>query len=307
MRIEGTSENDASESGWGLECSLHDWQRLSTQLSFIYDSTVRPELANSRFSRKPGEYSAWLIRNGTATMEADGQTVTARAGDWLVCTARELRQELSSDVHLFSLRLQQSWHGDAELVVGPSLLVFPSDRYPELLRAAERLRDQVQALDWSKDHPTYAYAWRTRLNYLRYAQYQRDVWEWNRVLAEALQSEGFGLQLPLGVDVNLSHALHMLDTWDFRKPFSEREVAHAGKRSYPQLSRACQRTYGVTPFGYWEQRRIERGINMLQAQGRQVKEVAYELGFRQLSHFSAWFKRHTGQSPKTFRQQPTRE
>jgi AraC-like DNA-binding protein len=32
-----------------------------------------------------------------------------------------------------------------------------------------------------------------------------------------------------------------------------------------------------------------------------VKEIAYELGFSSLPHFSAWFRRRNGLSPRAFR------
>jgi AraC-like DNA-binding protein len=32
-----------------------------------------------------------------------------------------------------------------------------------------------------------------------------------------------------------------------------------------------------------------------------IKEICYQLGFKQASHFAAWFRRHSGSYPQAFR------
>ena len=70
--------------------------------------------------------------------------------------------------------------------------------------------------------------------------------------------------------------------------------------STSRLDRLCAQTYGFTTHQYWDRRRLERAKMLLAAYATPIKQVAFKLGFLQLSHFSAWFKRHTGTSPRAF-------
>lgn len=57
---------------------------------------------------------------------------------------------------------------------------------------------------------------------------------------------------------------------------------------------------GSTPRHYLEKRRMDYAYRRLRMPDAQVKEVATTLGFVHLSHFSKWFKKHLGQSPRHF-------
>ncbi|WP_309882612.1 helix-turn-helix domain-containing protein [Chryseobacterium rhizosphaerae] len=39
----------------------------------------------------------------------------------------------------------------------------------------------------------------------------------------------------------------------------------------------------------------------MHSSGKSIKEIAYELGFRNLSHFSYFFRSQTGMTPKNYR------
>ena len=55
------------------------------------------------------------------------------------------------------------------------------------------------------------------------------------------------------------------------------------------------------PLGYFERRRFQHAIALLESSPRTVKEIAFELGFSSLPHFSAWFRRRQGMPPRAFR------
>jgi len=67
-----------------------------------------------------------------------------------------------------------------------------------------------------------------------------------------------------------------------------------------QLNRLSTRSLGQTLYAYWENRRLQRAKDLLRETAISIKEIAYRFGFRHASHFSTWFKRYTGQSPKEF-------
>jgi len=59
---------------------------------------------------------------------------------------------------------------------------------------------------------------------------------------------------------------------------------------------------GQTLHRYWESRRVDWACRMLSTPSVRIKEVALELGFSEFSYFSAWFKKHQGQSPRNWRE-----
>ena len=62
------------------------------------------------------------------------------------------------------------------------------------------------------------------------------------------------------------------------------------------LERHFQKNYGVTVSAWLRELRLEKARQGLR-QGKSVKEVAYEQGYKQVSHFSREFKNHFGLSP----------
>lgn len=287
---------------WELQCSLHDWLALRTRLAYVYDALVGNTRATGVYERH-GEYSAWLVRTGWARVVVDdAPPVIAHAGNWLIVTGRHVEQSFSDDAHLLSLRAQAGWSDDRRLLLAPTpVMCLRAADHPQLTEAATRLRDRVQLVWRMQEHPAFAFQWRTRLDYAQFIQYQADLWHWHATLADVLRHENVALNLPRGVDASLAAALEFIDTCDFRKPFDERVLAEHAQRPFRQINRACSRTYDVTLHGYWEQRRLDRARFLIELGDRRVKQIAYELGFLQLSHFSAWFKRGVGVSPRMYR------
>jgi AraC-like DNA-binding protein len=69
-------------------------------------------------------------------------------------------------------------------------------------------------------------------------------------------------------------------------------------RRAEQLLRQQQGT-GLRAF--MEQRRLDVARERILADHDPLKEIAFALGFRYASHFTAWFRRHTGVSPSDYR------
>jgi AraC-like DNA-binding protein len=57
--------------------------------------------------------------------------------------------------------------------------------------------------------------------------------------------------------------------------------------------------FASSPRAWLRKVRMEHAATMLK-HGEQIKEVAFECCFKQVSHFSREFKRYHGKSPKTF-------
>jgi len=80
----------------------------------------------------------------------------------------------------------------------------------------------------------------------------------------------------------------------------ERAAGQAGLSPFHFL-RLFSRVLGVTPHQYLLRSRLRRAARLLAEGGRSVTDVAYEVGFADLSNFVRTFRRAAGISPGRFR------
>lgn len=247
--------------------------------------------------------SAWLVRRGRVRMEADGETAEARVGEWLICSGHEIRQEIVPGTHLLSLRILHGWPSGKGLFDGTPLQLLSAKRYPRLERLAlalMRVVGRIRVND-ATDDPRESFLWQTRLDYPTYLRYERTLLAWMGELTHAMEAEGRRVQAPGDVDPRLAKAFHVVDSLPPSASFPEEALERASGLSTGRLNRLSSQVYGFTVYGYWERRRLERARLALEQPQMRIKEVAADLGFVQLSHFSAWFKRGAGVSPRAFR------
>lgn len=67
------------------------------------------------------------------------------------------------------------------------------------------------------------------------------------------------------------------------------------------FSRAFKRTTGLTPQQYLMQRRIERAKDLLAKDDLPIVEISAQVGFKNQSHFTTFFRRYTSMTPKVWR------
>ena len=78
------------------------------------------------------------------------------------------------------------------------------------------------------------------------------------------------------------------------------------KVSPRQLRRYTRTRFGRSPQVWLNEQRLRRAGPMLE-ELRSVKQVAFQLGFKQVSHFSREFKRQYGLAPTAFLEQSIRQ
>ena len=80
-------------------------------------------------------------------------------------------------------------------------------------------------------------------------------------------------------------------------------VARAAGLSPPRFGRAFKAATGKGVRQYVDERRVEKAKSLLASGELPVEEVARRVGFRSARHFAAAFRRLTGLSPQSYRQQ----
>ncbi|REC45503.1 helix-turn-helix domain-containing protein [Chryseobacterium pennipullorum] len=63
----------------------------------------------------------------------------------------------------------------------------------------------------------------------------------------------------------------------------------------------CRKQYTISPLEFIKERIILEAKNLLHSSDKSIKEIAFELGFRNFSHFSYLFRIKAGLTPKNYR------
>lgn len=87
----------------------------------------------------------------------------------------------------------------------------------------------------------------------------------------------------------------------FREPLSLQDLARGADVSADHLARTFRSHYRCTPGQYLRQLRIEHAQRELEASKVSIVTIAAAAGFSDQSHFTRWFRRHTGTTPAQYR------
>ncbi|OGV71780.1 MAG: hypothetical protein A3K19_06755 [Lentisphaerae bacterium RIFOXYB12_FULL_65_16] len=122
------------------------------------------------------------------------------------------------------------------------------------------------------------------------------------LLIELLDTPGVAA-LPADRESFLSHQVRLrleAAAQDPRGADSIRALLEELGCSYAHLCRLFRRRYGIPPLKYLHALRMARAKLLLRERNARVSEVAYRLGFADLSYFSQLFRKVTGQTPREY-------
>lgn len=181
--------------------------------------------------------------------------------------------------------------------------------------------DWLPWLDWPEKSPGLM-----MLTFKEPSLRRRIVLRWRDMLRlnEGAQTRGqlFGLnaleEILLWCDsINPRHASSQIDprirkAVDFlsahaAEPFSEERLAQAAALSPSRLRHLFRLQTGNSPRHFQEEQRLRRAMDLLAMSRQTISEIARELGFENPFYFTLRFKKHTGESPRAFRQRTTRK
>jgi len=88
-------------------------------------------------------------------------------------------------------------------------------------------------------------------------------------------------------------------------PPSIEELAQIAGINQFKLKNGFRELFGTTIYGYLNRFRIESAAHLIAQGEKNMTQIAFELGFSSLQHFSAAFKKARGCSPKKIKTTPS--
>lgn len=281
-------------------------KRSALKLDF-YSLQLRLVWANSRVVEErfreglslsgEAETVAWFIEKGSVEVTYERETVRAEAGEWLFLRAGKGHQRFAPESRVLSIRFQLLFRGGKPLFERAKDRVLRGERALAILTVARRLVAEFERVEEAGT----LYVARERLALLDNFRIETAFMAWLGAYVETMLVQG-ERDLALGKrDDRVVKALELIEDHRMRDKFSEAELARACGLSVNQLGRLFRAEQGVSPFQYYESRRLDLARHALTESSLPVKEVAFELGFSSAPHFSNWFSEHAGMSPRIWR------
>ncbi|MFA6564902.1 MAG: AraC family transcriptional regulator [Verrucomicrobiia bacterium] len=279
------------------EHTYGEWLQLQSHLLWAYDHLKPAWTTPTEWQREMGYNSAWLVREGWAEVRCDGGVCRAGKGEWLLVPPRTRQQRFSPKVHILSVAFRAQWLDGRHWYDHGLPLVVNARSIPHLEKAGRQLARVVKRAASEVDGDMR----RFRLIQRKFLWLMRALPNWLEVYAAAMDQCGVRSSRPHAVDDRVEAAQRLLKTWPLHEPLDANGVARDCGLSRRQLERLFLMHFHTTPHRYLEQLRLQDATVALQQRNAQVKVVALRLGFSDASHFSHWFCRRTGSSPRAFR------
>ena len=105
----------------------------------------------------------------------------------------------------------------------------------------------------------------------------------------------------LSPDSEVVHQVLEIIHHRFQEPITLRTLSNELNMSPYHLQRTYKRVTGISPAKQLQSVRIDEAKRLLQIAEKSIGEVAMDVGFRSLSHFSDTFRREIGMSPLEYR------
>lgn len=279
------------------QTQLSEWAHLHAHVVWVYEGAVDPAWRDVAVNTP--NHAAWLVREGSVEVVQGERSWRAGPGEWMFPPHRDRAQHFSADARILSVRFRAVWPTGEDLFNEGLGVVTPSGRFPALERTAVRLARFV-----AENFPaTTVDLMQASASLVINLQLQTLFSQWFEAAVATLLANGLVPSRIGKMDTRLIRAVKILDRQALSSPIPEASLAESVGLSVSQLNRLFVRQFGVSSRTFFERRRHAHAAAALASSPLSIKEIAYELGFSSLPHFSAWFGRWQGESPRSFRNQ----
>lgn len=276
-----------------------DWLNLSIHLLWCYDDIIARGIYSDDHPLIFTHYEnsgAWYIRKGWAKVVYANGEIIAREGQWMVLKPENRIQSFAKGTELISISFKATWPDGSHLFEHGLPLILEGENHPELENKAKPVIDLAN--EFAPE------SWDTRsslVSFSKYIQIQSLLYAWLLELQKSLAFKGVQHTGQFRVDDRVLEAIRILYSKNLRDKLDINSLAEAVFLSKTHLIRLFHKDLKQSPAQYYENIRIEYAKERLNVPDSRVKETAYALGFNHLSHFSRWFKKLSGMSPRAYK------
>ncbi|HEY9250418.1 MAG TPA: helix-turn-helix domain-containing protein [Rariglobus sp.] len=282
--------------------SLHEWASLQTELIWVYDQVIAPEFRHFSAAAERTGYWARYVRAGRIVLTGAEGRIVAGPGQWLTGEREKGAIDVTDDAHILSIHFLCQWPTGDNFFGKTGVRMIKDAECPGLRRQAEILERSVR-----RRHGSQAGYGREQAAYPDFLRQQALFLNWLATWCEALAAQGCQPAYGGSDDERLTRVVRRLNESPLAAGFPKALLRAEAKLSAGQLDLTFAQAFGLSPWRYWERRRLEHAKRRLAQVEIPVKQVAYELGFKSDAHFVAWFRRLAGDAPGRFRAKPPGE
>ena len=272
-----------------------EWLTLQTQLLWCYDHPVQS--AGHAHQTHAFYMSAWLMRKGSCIVTSQGEQCKASVGQWLIPNPGRRVQTFSSDAEILSMAFQCRWPTGEHLFHNGLSVVFDAKDFPFLEKTALSLVAVIQEClpdgRWQILNEKMAMS--------SFLKVEEILPQWIKGWARVMIHLGLRPTHLDGVDARILKAVRIVQGLPLDIPLRTDTLAEQVGLSKSQFERLYRKQIHCTPRQHFERLRLEYARNSLLVPQARIKEIALDLGFDALSHFSHWFHRLAGCSPRDFK------
>lgn len=274
---------------------LAHWSLFRCKLFWAYDNPLKRKKWEWPYVTYP--VAAWLIRSGTVSLRYRSGIETYHAGTWVFPKEEEAVQLFSEDVHLLSIRFQAEWCYGVPIFDRSKSVAIPQEDAVQLTNDGERL------VGFIRRHFPEAKAsnFIPRGDFALYLELQPLLMLWMASYYAALSERGVSTNSLEALDTKVLATLHAIETHPLSTPLQGSDLAEEVACSVSQLNKLFAKQIGTTPAVLWNRRKLAAAKSELLNSSESIKVIAFNVGFSSTEHFSNWFKKSTGFSPRAYR------
>lgn len=278
--------------------TMHRWSSVKSELLWIYDG---PEQSYGETINADHQHAYWLrlLRKGGVKITGESCTCKATEGQWILSPNELITQRFTTDAQILSIHFLCQWPTGKNLFTGTHGMIWDAQTTPKLERSAVALQRLTK-----RHFPTARLdLYFQSASHSLFMRFQNAFTLFLAEFSEAMTQQGRQFSHHGTHDERLTLALNCMHETSQSDPFPWERIAQASGLSRKHLDRLFYTHFGTTSRSYWEKMKLEDAIRLLETTTLSIKEVGYNLGFKQASHFSTWLTKHLGHPPREHRKE----
>jgi len=279
---------------------------LRVELEYIYDDVVATGGLRNTFAHPP--LTVWVLREGALDLSFSHgfDPIHARKGDTVFLPSVARTHSMTKGTRLLSCRF---W------MTSPFGELRWKQAVPFCLRDSTSLLNQLgdqltsltaQCYGTEPSHHRHPCNVHPSAEPELYLEWTSVFAQWIHEFLRLTRQTGWEVQTTTSLMPCADQSLSIMDSGGWSSGVQGEDLAAHHGISLSQFKRRIRQETGIGFKAWLEKERFRRITSAFENQELQLKEIAYLFGFSSPSHFSAWFKRQTGQPPRVYRKTVTR-